>query len=95
MTYPSRNSTNLEGENLLSKAIDSLEKAMERAGVIRLAIGLFSAYLVGRAMHSILFRIGAISSRALGLGASLLFLAALLAWIIPAGRAASVNRMQT
>ncbi|HZE70079.1 MAG TPA: ABC transporter permease [Pyrinomonadaceae bacterium] len=55
--------------------------------------GLAGAYLVGRAMQSTLFGVGAMDSRAFGAVAAVLLVAALLACLIPAWRASRVEPM--
>jgi putative ABC transport system permease protein len=62
---------------------------------VGLGFGLLGAWIVGRGMRSTLFGIGAIDLGVLGTVAFLLMLAALLACLIPARRAASVDPMQT
>ena len=59
------------------------------------AFGLFGAYFVGRAMRSILYGVGAIDVSAFVLTVLLLLSAALLACIVPARRAASVDPMRS
>ena len=54
-------------------------------------IGLIGAYLVGRAMHSTLYGVGAFDARAFGVVALLLLLAALWASFVPAWRASRVD----
>jgi putative ABC transport system permease protein len=61
---------------------------------VGVGFGLIGAWLVGRGMRSALFGIGAIDLRVLGTVVFLLMLAALLACLIPAQRAASVDPMQ-
>jgi putative ABC transport system permease protein len=61
---------------------------------VGLGIGLFGAYFVGRGMRSTLFGVGAIDLRMLGAVIFLLTMAALLACLLPARRAASVEPMQ-
>ena len=55
---------------------------------------MIGAYLVGRAMQSILFGVSAIDFSAFGAVGLLLLLAALAACYLPALRAASVETMQ-
>lgn len=62
--------------------------------VTGLALGLGGAYLLNQGMRSALFGIGHIDFAVLGGVALLLLLAALLACVAPAGRAASVEPMQ-
>lgn len=59
-----------------------------------LGIGLVGAYFVSRGMRSTLFGVGAIDLRMLAAVIFLLSMAALLACLIPARRAASVEPMQ-
>lgn len=54
-------------------------------------IGLAGAYLVGRAMQSTLYGVGAMDVRAFGAVACVLLLAALLACLVPAWRASRVE----
>jgi putative ABC transport system permease protein len=61
---------------------------------VGLGFGLLGAWIVGRGMRSTLFGIGAIDLRVLCIVAFLLMLAALLACLIPARHAASVDPMQ-
>jgi putative ABC transport system permease protein len=61
---------------------------------VGLGFGLIGAWIVGRGMRSTLFGIGSIDLKVLGTVALLLLLAALLACLIPARRAASVDPMQ-
>lgn len=79
----------------------------QRSGVVRLvlregtilavlgaAIGLVGAYLVGRAMQSTLFGVGAFDGAAFGGIFFLLLVVALLACLIPAWRASTVEPME-
>jgi predicted permease len=59
------------------------------------ALGLFGSYFMGRAMRSILYGVGAIDVSAFVLTVLLLLSAALLACIVPARRAASVDPMRS
>ena len=59
--------------------------------VIGTLIGLAGAYMVGRAMQSTLFGVGAMDTRAFGAVAGVLLAAALLACLIPAWRASRVE----
>jgi putative ABC transport system permease protein len=54
-------------------------------------IGLGGAYLVGRAMQSTLFGVGAMDATAFGAVAGVLLVAALLACLVPAWRASRVE----
>jgi ABC-type antimicrobial peptide transport system permease subunit len=56
-------------------------------------IGLGGAYLVGRAMQSTLYGVGAMDARAFGAIAFVLLAAALLACLLPAWRASRVEPM--
>jgi putative ABC transport system permease protein len=56
--------------------------------------GLGGAYLVGRAMHSMLFGIGTFDLTAFSAVSALLLVAALLASYMPARRAASIEPMR-
>jgi putative ABC transport system permease protein len=58
------------------------------------AIGLVGAYLVGRAMESTLYGVGAFDVRAFGAVAFLLVVAALLACLFPAWRASRVEPLE-
>jgi putative ABC transport system permease protein len=61
---------------------------------VGLLLGFIGAYLVGRGMQSTLFGVGKIDFSVFGLVALLLLLAAVIACLIPARRAASVHPMQ-
>jgi putative ABC transport system permease protein len=61
---------------------------------IGLALGLVGAYFVGRAMKSLLFGVQALDFTAFGAVGLILLAAAVVACILPAMRAASVNPMQ-
>ena len=61
---------------------------------IGLAIGLVAAFFIGRAMRTILFGVGEMDFTAFGTVGLILLLAAVIACLIPARRAASVNPMQ-
>jgi putative ABC transport system permease protein len=56
-------------------------------------IGLGGAYLVGRAMQSTLYGVGAMDARAFGAVAVVLLVAALVACLVPAWRASRVEPM--
>jgi putative ABC transport system permease protein len=58
------------------------------------ALGLIGAYLIGRAMQSMLYGVGAMDFSVFSAAAFLLLLAALLACFVPARRAASADPMQ-
>jgi putative ABC transport system permease protein len=62
--------------------------------VTGLTLGLGGAYLLNQGMRSALFGVGRIDFAVLGGVALLLLVAALLACVAPAGRAASVEPMQ-
>ena len=59
------------------------------------ALGLMGAFLMGRAMQSMLYGVGAMDFSAFSAAAFLLLIAALLACFVPARRAASADPMQT
>jgi putative ABC transport system permease protein len=59
-----------------------------------LLLGLFGAYFVGRAMHSLFYDVGVIDLTAFSAVAAILLISALLACYVPALRAASVDPMQ-
>jgi putative ABC transport system permease protein len=61
--------------------------------VVGAAIGLGGAYLVGRAMQSTLYGVGAMDTIAVGTTAALLLVVALLACLVPALRASRVEPM--
>ena len=61
---------------------------------IGLALGLAGAYFVGRGMQSTLYGVGKIDLAVFGLVALVLLLAAVIACLLPAVRAASVQPMQ-
>ena len=67
-----------------------LNEGMLAAGA-GVALGLVGAYFVGRAMQGMWFDVGAIDPLAFGAVALVLIVAALLACLIPARRAASVD----
>jgi putative ABC transport system permease protein len=60
---------------------------------IGLALGVAGAWLVGRAMRGMLFGVGAIDPTAFSIVAGLLLLSAVLACLVPARRAASIDPM--
>ena len=62
--------------------------------VVGALIGLGGAYLVGRAMQSTLYGVGAMDARAFGAVAFVLLLAALLACLLPAWRASRVEPIE-
>jgi putative ABC transport system permease protein len=59
--------------------------------LIGVSIGLGGAYLVGRAMQSTLYGVGAMDAQAFGAVSSLLLVAAWLACLVPALRASRVE----
>jgi putative ABC transport system permease protein len=61
---------------------------------IGLGLGLGGAYLIGRLMRSVLFRVGAMDVSTFGVVGLILLLAALIACYFPAQRAASVEPMR-
>ena len=67
-----------------------LKEGMLAAGT-GVALGLVGAYFVGRAMQGMWFDVGAIDPLAFGAVALVLIVSALLACLIPARRAASVD----
>jgi len=77
-----------------ARVIAKIVKEGTLMACVGLGFGLIGASLVGRGMRSTLFGIGAIDLEVLGTVAFLLMLAALLACLIPARRAASVDPMQ-
>jgi predicted permease len=76
-----------------SRVITLVLKEGALLAVIGALIGLGGAYLVGRAMQSTLFGVGALDVRAFGAVAVLLLVAALLACFLPALRASRVEPM--
>jgi putative ABC transport system permease protein len=70
-----------------------LKEGMILAGV-GLALGLFGAYGVGKAMHGVLYNVAVFDFAAFGAVAAALLLAGLLACFIPAHRATLVDPMQ-
>ena len=70
-----------------------VREGMALAG-IGLTLGLIGAYFVGRGMQSTLYGVGKLDFSVFGLVALLLGIAAVVACIIPAHRAASVQPMQ-
>jgi putative ABC transport system permease protein len=63
-------------------------------GACGLAVGLVGAYFVGKALHSLMYGIGALDFTSVGAVAVVLLSAALLASWIPARRASSIQPMQ-
>ena len=77
-----------------SRVLESGSKRRSDSGCSSGAlIGLGGAYLVGRAMQSTLYGVGAMDARAFGAVAFVLLLAALLACLLPAWRASRVEPM--
>jgi putative ABC transport system permease protein len=76
-----------------SRVIGLVLKEGALLAVIGALIGLGGAYLVGRAMQSTLFGVGAMDVRAFGAVALLLLVTALLACLLPAWRASRVEPM--
>ena len=74
-----------------SRVVTLVLKEGTTLAVIGALIGLGGAYLVGRAMQSTLFGVGAMDARAFGAVALLLIAAALLACLLPAWRASKVE----
>ena len=74
-----------------SRVVTLVLKEGTMLAVIGALIGLGGAYLVGRAMQSTLFGVGAMDARAFGAVALLLIAAALLACLLPAWRASKVE----
>jgi len=70
-----------------------LDEGLALAG-IGLIIGLIGAYFVGRGMQSTLYGIGKLDLSVFGSVALLLLCAAVIACLVPARRAASVEPMQ-
>ena len=64
-----------------------------RLSAIGLALGLGGAYLVGRAMQSMLYGVNALDLTAFSVVSAILMASALLACCIPARRAVSVDPM--
>ena len=58
---------------------------------IGLALGLTLSLVVSRMLHSSLYEVGEVDPEALGIATALLLFSALIASLIPARRAASVN----
>jgi predicted permease len=74
-----------------SRVIGLVLKEGTILAVIGALIGLGGAYLVGRAMQSTLYGVGAMDARAFGAVALVLLVAALLACLLPAWRASRVE----
>ena len=77
-----------------SRVISMVLKEGSVLAVVGSAIGLGGAYLVGRAMQSTLYGVGALDVRAFGGVALLLLIAALLACYVPAWRASRVEPLE-
>lgn len=76
-----------------SRVVRLVLKEGSTLALIGAAIGMGGAYLVGRAMESTLYGVGAMDTRAFGAVALVLVAAALLACLIPAWRASRVEPM--
>lgn len=74
-----------------SRVVSLVLKEGTMLAVIGALIGLGGAYLVGRAMQSTLYGVGAMDARAFGAVACVLLVAALLACLVPAWRASRVE----
>lgn len=74
-----------------SRVVSLVLKEGTVLAVIGALIGLGGAYLVGRAMQSTLYGVGAMDARAFGAVAGVLLVAALLACLVPAWRASRVE----
>ena len=74
-----------------SRVVALVLKEGTMLAVIGALIGLGGAYLVGRAMQSTLYGVGAMDARAFGAVACVLLVAALLACLVPAWRASRVE----
>lgn len=74
-----------------SRVVRLVLKEGTTLALIGAAIGMGGAYLVGRAMESTLYGVGALDTRAFGAVALVLVVAALLACLIPAWRASRVE----
>jgi putative ABC transport system permease protein len=74
-----------------SRVVRLVLKEGSTLALIGAAIGMGGAYLVGRAMESTLYGVGAMDTRAFGAVALVLVAAALLACLIPAWRASRVE----
>jgi len=77
-----------------SRVINMVLKEGALLAVCGTAMGLSGAYLVGRAMHSILYGVDAFDVRAFSAVSILLLLAALLACLFPAWRASRVEPLE-
>lgn len=76
-----------------SRVVTLVLKEGTTLAVIGALIGLGGAYLVGRAMQSTLYGVGAMDARVFGAVACVLLIAALLACLVPAWRASRVEPM--
>jgi putative ABC transport system permease protein len=74
-----------------SRVVGLVLKEGALLAVIGATIGLAGAYLVGRAMQSTLYGVGAMDGRAFGAVAAVLLVAALIACLLPAWRASRVE----
>jgi putative ABC transport system permease protein len=77
-----------------SRVINMVLKEGTILAICGTAIGLSGAYLVGRAMHSILYGVDAFDVRAFSAVSVLLLMAALLACLFPAWRASRVEPLE-
>ncbi|MCA1602263.1 MAG: ABC transporter permease, partial [Acidobacteria bacterium] len=76
-----------------SRVVSQVLKEGTILAVVGALIGFGGAYLVGRAMQSTLYGVGAMDARAFGAVAGVLLVAALLACLVPAWRASRVEPM--
>jgi ABC-type antimicrobial peptide transport system permease subunit len=86
----------LEGTEAIAYVYDPLRQILGEGLItasLGIALGSIGAYFVGRAMRGILFGVGTIDPLAFSIVATLLLCASVLACIIPALRAASVDPM--
>jgi ABC-type antimicrobial peptide transport system permease subunit len=77
-----------------SRVVTLVLKEGTTLAVIGALIGLGGAYLVGRAMQSTLYGVGALDGRAFGVVALVLVAAALVACLLPAWRASRVEPIE-
>ena len=77
-----------------SRIVTLVLKEGTTLAVIGSLIGLGGAYLVGRAMQSTLFGVGAMDGRAFGAVVVVLVVAALVACLVPAWRASKVEPIE-
>ena len=76
-----------------SRVVSLVLKEGTILAVIGALIGLGGAYLVGRAMQTTLYGVGAMDARAFGAVVLVLLIAALLACLFPAWRASRIEPM--